>query len=173
MASVLGEPTPERRRQGDALLARARNNGPGGKAMSGGGEEIRADAGVGAMIYLAACATCHESGRPLPFGGIDLVLSTAMQGPNAHNAINVVLAGLPAAEGERSPIMPGFAGALTDEQLVELIGYLRSRFSDKPQWKDIAKDVRDARTAARSVILHPSQGSGSAPAGTTQREKPW
>ena len=70
--------------------------------------------------------------------------------------INVVLAGLPATEGERSPIMPGFSGALTDEQLVELIGYLRSRFSDKPPWSDIAKDVRDARTAARSGTPHTS-----------------
>jgi mono/diheme cytochrome c family protein len=181
MANVLGEAAPERRRQGEALLARTRNNGPGNKPISADSngttppvvEQIRADASVGAMIYASACATCHKSGRPLPFGGIDLALSTAMQGPSAHNAINVVLAGLPAAEGERSPIMPGFSGALTDEQMVELIGYLRSRFSDKPQWTDIAKDVRDARTGARSAILHPSHATGSAPADATQREKPW
>ena len=55
---------------------------------------------------MSACATCHESGRPLPFGGIDLALSTAPQGPDPHNLINVVLAGIPAAEGEHSPIMP-------------------------------------------------------------------
>jgi mono/diheme cytochrome c family protein len=185
MASVLGEPTPERRRQGDALLARTRNNAPGGKPNSAdlagdsktiagqGGEPVRAGGDVGAMIYVSACATCHESGRPLPFGGIDLALSTAMQGLNAHNVINVVLAGLPAAEGERSPIMPGFSGVLTDQQVIELVGYLRSRFSDKPQWTDTVKDVRDARTGARSGILHPSHGTGPAPADTTQREKPW
>jgi mono/diheme cytochrome c family protein len=162
MASVLGEPTPERRRQADALLARTRANGPGSKPISGDSETIAAQAGeqvgaaAGALIYASACATCHESGRPLPFGGVDLALSTAMQGPNAHNVINVVLAGLPAAEGERSPIMPGFSGALTDEQLVELIGYLRARFSDKPPWSDIAKDLHGARTAARSSTPHTS-----------------
>ena len=77
-----------------------------------------------------------------------------------------------AVEGERSPIMPGFAGAFTDGQLTELIGYLRSRFSDKPQWTDIAKDIRDARTGARPIGLHPSRAPEARPADASQREKP-
>jgi mono/diheme cytochrome c family protein len=165
LASVAGAPTPQRRQQGDALLARTRADKAVSRAISGdsatiatqSGAQRRSDADVGALIYAAACATCHEGGRPLPFGGIDLTLSTAPQGPNPHNLVNVVLTGIPAAEGERSPIMPGFAGALTDEQLAELIRYVRSRFSDKPQWADIASDVRDARTKARPIGVHPGQ----------------
>ena len=95
-----------------------------------------------------------------------------MQGPKAYNVINVVLAGLPAAEEESSPIMPGFSDVLRDQQLVDLIGYLRSRFSDKPPWTDIAKDVHDARTGARAVVSHSNRATGSGPADTTQREKP-
>ena len=174
VASVLGEPAPERRRQGDALIARARNDGPGSKPVSGDSttNATHASEPFGGMIYASACAPCHESGRPLPFGGIDLALSSAMQGPKAYNVINVVLAGLPAAEAESSPIMPGFSDVLSDQQLVDLIGYLRSRFSDKPPWTDIAKDVRDARTGARAVVSHSSRTTGSGPADTTQREKP-
>src|SRR5437764_13587724 len=123
LAGVIGEPTPQRHRDGEALLARTRAHGPGrpvsGDSMTLAGSR---EAG-GAMIYASACAPCHESGRPLPFGGVDLALSTAPQGPNPHNVINVVLTGIAPAEGERSAIMPSFASVLSDEQLVELIGY--------------------------------------------------
>ena len=159
LASVAGEPPPERRRQGDALLARPRADRPDAHAITGdvtiakqSVEQRRSDGGVGGMIYASACATCHESGRPLPFGGIDLALSTAPQGSNPHNLITVVLAGIPAAEGERSPIMPGFATMLTDAQLVELVGYLRSRFSDT------ANSLR-FDTAARRFDLRASTNS--------------
>jgi len=165
LASVAGEPTPQRRQQGDTLLARTRAERSVGRAISGdsatiatqSGAQRRSEADVGAMIFASACATCHESSRPLPFGGIDLALSTAPQGPNPHNLVNVVIAGIPAAAGERSPIMPGFAGVLTDQHLAELIRYVRSRFSDKPQWTDIASDVRDARARVRPIGAQPGQ----------------
>ena len=69
--------------------------------------------------------------------------------------------------------MPGFAGAMTDQQLVDLLDYLRSRFSDKPPWPDVANDVRDARTRVRPIISYPSRPSGGGPADSSQREKPW
>jgi mono/diheme cytochrome c family protein len=179
IASMLGEPTPQRRQGGEAALAQAR--GAEATSITGsigttreGTTVIDNDNELGAAVYRSACAGCHESGRPLPFGGLHLVLSTAIQGPNPRNIINVVLAGLPAASGgEPSPIMPGFAGALTDEQLASLLGYLRARFSDKPQWTDIAKEVRDARTGARPVISYPSHGIAAAAADLSQRTNPW
>ena len=124
----------------------------------------------GALVYQAACASCHDGGRPLPFGGINLALSTGPSGPNARNVINVVLWGLPPASGERSPIMPGFAGVLTDPQLVALLAYMRAQFSDKPPWADIAKDVGDARSGKRPVMVHPSHGTDPAHAVVSQRE---
>src|SRR5262249_28258933 len=42
----------------------------------------------GGSIYKASCAPCHESGRPLPFGGVNLQLSTAITGPTPTNIIN-------------------------------------------------------------------------------------
>ena len=179
LASIAGEPTPERRQQADALLARMRAVKSDATPVSSDSITIampsvqqRSDVSVGAMIYMAACATCHESGRPLPYGGIDLALSTAPQGPDPHNLINVVLTGIPAAEGEHSPIMPAFADVLTDEQLTELIRYVRVRFSNKPQWSNIAKDIRDVRTGARRIGLHPGHAGTRAPADRSQKEKP-
>jgi len=108
--------------------------------------------GEGAVIYASACAGCHQGPRAVPYGGIDLALSSAISGPNADNLVNVVLNGLPAAAGARSGIMPGFAATLNDRQLVALANYLRGRFSDKGQWQDVDKSVRDGRSGRRPVI---------------------
>src|SRR5579863_10530600 len=89
---------------------------------------------AGASIYQAACATCHEADRPLPYSGIDLRLSTALSAPDPRNAANLILGGIRPVGGEHSPIMPGFANSMTDEQIVALLTYLRGRFSAKAAW---------------------------------------
>ena len=170
LAGIFGQPTEERRRAAQALIERAHTAGPGAKPASADTQTTgqSGSQAKGAGIYQAACANCHESGRPLPFGGINLALSTGPSGPNARNVINVVLWGLPPAEGERSPIMPGFAGSLNDEQLTELLNYVRSHFSNKPPWSGIEKDIRDAKTGNRPVMVHPPHGFD--PADTSQYE---
>jgi hypothetical protein len=114
-----------------------------------------------------------QSGRALPFGGLYFALSTAMYGPNAKNLINVTLLGLSPAEGEQAPIMPGFAGALTEDQLAALASYLRRRFSDQPQWHDIDRDIREARSGKRPVAIYPVHVGTSVPGEGSQRGKPW
>jgi mono/diheme cytochrome c family protein len=104
----------------------------------------------GAALYAAACASCHDSGRPLPFGGVDLAVSTALSGPEPRNPINVILDGIPPAEDAPSGTMPGFAGALGETQLVALLEYARERFSDKPRWENLEGFVRDALRARQT-----------------------
>ena len=41
--------------------------------------------------------------------------------------------------------MPPFADALTDAQLVALIGYLRAAFTESPSWNAIEEEVKRAR----------------------------
>lgn len=101
--------------------------------------------GEGQAIYGAACAGCHEGTKPLPFGGIRLELSTAVTGESAINLINVVLEGLSPSEGTPGPIMPGFAGTLSDTQLDSLVTYLRTHFAGKPPWPAFIEHVREAR----------------------------
>ena len=72
MTSVFGPPTPDHIRRGDEVLAQIKSpTVPPGQAET-----------AGAAIYAAACATCHETGRPLPYGGVNLGLSTAISGPD-------------------------------------------------------------------------------------------
>ena len=107
----------------------------------------------GAVIYAGACAGCHEGPRALPFAGVSLALSSAINGPNGRNLVNIVIAGLPAADGAHGPMMPGFANAMKDAQVMALARYLRARYSDGGAWMGIAGNVRDARNAQRALIV--------------------
>jgi mono/diheme cytochrome c family protein len=161
MAGVFGAPTPDRKRRGEEVLAQVKSASvPAAKT-----------AAVGAAIYAAACASCHETDRPLPYGGVNLALSTAISGPDARNAANIVLSGVRAVEGERSPIMPGFAASMNDNQVAALLNYLRSRFSNQPAWTGVEKTVEDARRT-QTVFLQTSAGPHNAPADASQRDKP-
>jgi mono/diheme cytochrome c family protein len=152
MADVSGAAKPERDR--GAVLAQAEPAPAQGDP-------------TGAAIYAAACASCHESGRPLPYGGVNLALSTAVTSPNPRNLANIVLAGVPAVAGERGPIMPGFASSMTDAQVASLLHYLRARFSKEQPWTGVEKIVADARRT-QTALLQNSAGPRNAPADPSQ-----
>ena len=142
MADIAGPPTPDRKHQGEAALAQTKS-GPTAASQPDS---------KGAEIYAAACASCHESGRSPPYGGVNLGLSTVISGPDPRNLANIVLAGVSAVAGERSPIMPGFAASMNDEQVVTLLNFLRSRFSKEPAWSDVEKTVEDARRTQTALL---------------------
>lgn len=104
---------------------------------------------TGAYIYSTTCAGCHEGTRPLPYGGMDLALSTDVTGASATNLINIVLDGLQPREGARDPIMPGYASVLTDGQVESLIAYIRANFSSGSPWTGVESAVRAARSRSR------------------------
>jgi mono/diheme cytochrome c family protein len=161
MTSVFGAPTADRIRQGDEVLAKIKSP----VAQPSPNET------AGAAIFAAACATCHETGRPLPYGGVNLGLSTAISGPDPRNVANIVLSGIQPVEGERSPIMPGFANSMTDGQVSVLLNYLRSRFSNQPAWTGVEKTVEDARRT-QTVFIQTAAEPHNAPADPSQRDKP-
>jgi mono/diheme cytochrome c family protein len=155
MADVFGAPTPERKRESEAVLAQATS--PDAAAASANP--------AGAAIYAAACAGCHETGRAVPYGGIHLGLSSAISSGDPRNAANIVLSGVPPVEGQRSPIMPGFAASMNDDQVAALLTYLRARFSSQPAWAGVERTVEDTRRT-QTVLLQPSPGD------TTPRDRP-
>jgi mono/diheme cytochrome c family protein len=163
MAGVFGQPTPNQKNQGEAALAQAKSPAP---------VTLPSDVNAaGALIYTAACATCHETGRSLPYGGVNLALSTALSSPDPRNAVNIILSGVRPVEGERSPIMPGFADSMNDDQISALLRFLRARFSNQPPWSGVEKTVADSRQT-QTVFLQTSAGPSNAPADPTQRDKP-
>lgn len=161
MADMFGAPTPDHKRQGEAALAQAKSApAPAPRANAPGGS-----------IYAAACATCHESGRPPPYGGINLGLSTAIASTDPRNLANIVLSGVRPVEGERSPIMPGFAASMSDAQIAALLNFLRSRFSNQPPWAGVERTVEEARRAD-TTFLQTFAGPRNAAAEASQRDKP-
>jgi mono/diheme cytochrome c family protein len=161
MAGVFGAPTEDRKRRAEDVLAQVKSPAPPASQTSS----------AGAAIYAAACATCHETRRPLPYGGVNLALSSALSGPDARNAANIVLSGVRPVEGERSPIMPAFASSMSDAQIAALLSYLRSRFSNQTPWTGVEKTVEDARRT-QNVFLQTSVDAQNVPADASQRDKP-
>ncbi len=95
----------------------------------------------GATIYAGACAECHDRGRSAEGGALRLPLATGLAMPTPRNLIRVIRDGILREENERGLWMPGFAGALTDEQVSDLVLYLRA-LTDQPRWRDVPGDVR-------------------------------
>jgi mono/diheme cytochrome c family protein len=161
MADVFGAPTADRKRQGEAVVAQAKSApAPVPQANS-----------AGASIYAAACATCHESGRPPPYGGINLGLSTAIASPDPRNLANIVLSGVRPVEGERSPIMPGFAANMSNAQVAALLNFLRARFGSRQPWVGVEETIEEARRT-QTVSLETTVGPRNVPTDASQRDKP-
>jgi len=96
---------------------------------------------------------------------------TTIASPDPRNLTNIVLSGVRPVEGERSPIMPGFAASMSDTQIAALLNFLRTRFSDQPPWSGVEKTVEDARRT-QTVFLQTSAGPRNVPYDASQRDKP-
>jgi mono/diheme cytochrome c family protein len=149
VASQIGSPSSQSLARGAALVAQTATTGNGLAPASAGLQiappALPDESGVGAAVYAAVCSTCHESRRPLPYGGIDLRLSSALSASSPRNAINLIMFGIPAADGVPASMMPGFAGSFTDAQISDLVTYLRSRFGNGPAWSNVPELVEATR----------------------------
>jgi mono/diheme cytochrome c family protein len=129
-------PAAERERQADDVASR------GASTPSGNGP--------GQAMYASACAVCHGANRR-EHGALRLSQSTAVHLPTPQNLIRIIREGIVPAEGEAGPWMPEFGSALTDQQLTDLVTYMRARFSTQPAWRDVAGEVRRTNRAALQV----------------------
>lgn len=165
--SIMGEPGLERKAAAEHLLSEitSRQAIPIVETASADMAQMSGEA-----IYLSACVSCHESGRPPPFGGLDFRLSTAINASNPQNIINVTLFGLPPADGEASAVMPGFAAAFSDRQIADLLAYMRNRFSRATSWSDVAEMVRKTRNGEHKVAIRPADGIERAPQNVGAKE---
>jgi mono/diheme cytochrome c family protein len=125
----------------------------------------------GAAIYAAACASCHDSARPLPYGGVDLRRSTAISASDPRNLANTIIAGVQPVAGERSAIMPGFGNTMDDRQIDSLLVYLRARFGNAPAWANVDETVKQARQT-QTADIRTTGGPQSAPFDAARRDKP-
>jgi len=101
---------------------------------------------LGAAVYAATCASCHDAGRQLSSStALQLPLAVALYLPRPDNLIHIIREGIAPPRGERGRWMPSFDGALTDEQLTALVTWLRWQATDEPPWNDVARAVQEGR----------------------------
>jgi nicotinate dehydrogenase subunit B len=102
---------------------------------------------LGARLYEGACAVCHRIGGPVLFGSRpSLALNSNLYSAVPDNLIQVILHGIAAPVSSDLGYMPGFKDSMTDDQLAELVSYLRQQFAaDKPPWTALHEAVSRAR----------------------------
>lgn len=95
----------------------------------------------GEDIFARSCANCHKrGGQTTP-----LALGAAVNAPHPGNLIALILNGVQPPTGAPEKSMPRFAQSLNDEQIVDLVTYMRSRFTAKSEWSGVAERVREMR----------------------------
>ena len=164
MAGVFGAPTPDRKRRGEEVLAQAKSPPPQLPSAQASTPPAHRS------MPRPAPAAMRPAGR-CPMAASISASPPRSARPDARNAANIVLSGVRPVEGERSPIMPGFAASMNDDQIAALLNYLRARFSNQPAWTGVEKTIADARRT-QTVFLQTSPGPHNAPADPTQRDKP-
>jgi nicotinate dehydrogenase subunit B len=112
-------------------------------------DAMLASAGPGARIYQGACAVCHEPGAPPQFGvQPNLALNSNLWSARPDNLIRTILGGIPMPALDHLGAMPGFAEALNDRQIVDLVGFLRRHYAPNQEpWTDLEQTVAHLRAA--------------------------
>jgi nicotinate dehydrogenase subunit B len=109
-----------------------------------------APSSVGAKLYQGACAVCHEVGGLQLFGSRpSLALNSNVHSHVPDNLIQIILHGVAEPASSDLGYMPAFKDALDDDQIVELVSYLRKQFApDKPAWSDVRATLARIRAGS-------------------------
>lgn len=100
----------------------------------------------GNQLFAGACAGCHVRGAPMLAQGRPVLgLASSLRDDDPTSAVQAVLAGIQPPVARRGPMMPSFANGLTDEQIAQVLGYARARFTDRAPWPDIAPKIARMR----------------------------
>ena len=100
----------------------------------------------GAVLFAAACASCHGENAPMSIDGDrpSLSLGTAVNADSPRNLVRVMLEGIDWDGSATTHFMPPFATTFTDAQIADLANYTRARFSAQAPWPAL-----DAHAVAR------------------------
>jgi nicotinate dehydrogenase subunit B len=111
------------------------------------GTKVVSASALGARLYQGACAVCHRVGGAPLFGSRpSLALNSNLHSAVPDNLIQVILHGIASPASSDLGYMPAFKDSMTDDQLAELVSYLRQQFApDKPSWTEVHAAVGRAR----------------------------
>jgi mono/diheme cytochrome c family protein len=145
--SFMGEPPAGKAEKAKAFAEERQFTGtaaPGTPAPTEGGGSAQAVRGE--AVFARVCANCHRSGGQT----VPLALTSTVAGPDPRNVIHIVIGGIKPPAGASDKSMPAFGQSLSDEEIADLLAFLRSRFTDRPAWSDVPARVREARALGAS-----------------------
>lgn len=102
----------------------------------------------GENLFEGACAVCHDAreGPPLFGARPSLALNTNLHSDHPDNVIQVLMHGISDPGNLGLGNMPGFKDSLNDQQMKDLVQYLRARFApDKPAWEKVDEKIAAIR----------------------------
>jgi nicotinate dehydrogenase subunit B len=90
---------------------------------------------------------CHAVGGAPQFGSRpSLALNSNLHSAVPDNLIQVILHGIASPVSSDLGYMPGFKDSMSNDQVAELVSYLRRQFApDKPPWTGLHAAVNRAR----------------------------
>ena len=103
---------------------------------------------AGSRIYDGACAACHEDLGSVQMFAVRpmLALNSAVHAPVPDNLVRVIIEGIDSQAAIKNGTMPGFGNHLSDQQILDLVRYVRARFAaDKPAWAAVERAISKAR----------------------------
>ncbi|ACC74777.1 Gluconate 2-dehydrogenase (acceptor) (plasmid) [Paraburkholderia phymatum STM815] len=117
------------------------------RAIPAGAGPMTAAQQRGATLFAASCAQCHGNAAPMQSLGQrpTLAFSTAVNADTPRNAIQMVLGGIAWHGEDTLNYMPAFGNVYTDEQIADLLSYVRATYSQRRAWTDIEATVAKIR----------------------------
>lgn len=92
---------------------------------------------TGRRVYMAACASCHgDKGEGIPNVSPAMLGNGVLAMDDPHNTISVVLNGLPTqlfSGNQRMYAMPPFSHRLSDEEIADLVTWMRAEWGGQSQ----------------------------------------
>ena len=143
-----------------AAMAEYLKSLPADSTLRAGRQILYPERQSGAKVYNQFCSGCHQAkgqgvaGQFPPLAGNPVVLA-----PDPANIFKVILEGVP-AQGRYKP-MPAFAPQLSDQQIADLVNYLRSSWGNNAPANASVADIQKLRgptpTAGQSPAASPAR----------------
>ncbi|MGF6600905.1 mono/diheme cytochrome c family protein [Paraburkholderia sp. GAS448] len=101
----------------------------------------------GAILFGASCAQCHGPAAPMQSIGErpTLAFSTAVNATTPRNAAQMILSGNGWHGEDSTNYMPAFSEIYSDQQIADLVSYIRASYSRRGAWKDVEETVAKVR----------------------------
>jgi len=127
-----------------AAMAEYLKSLPADSTLRAGRQILYPERQRGATVYLSYCSGCHQGdGRGVPGKFPPLAGNPVVTAPTPANVFKVILGGIPSRDGYAA--MPGFAAQLSNQQIADLVNYLRASWGNNAPANASVTDIISLR----------------------------